>query len=298
MADEKPSILSGVDVFAILGVDVREDVDAAEARRGLRRIFLKRAKECHPDKQKDAKQSSDTNLEFARLKAAFDYLQNEEVFNTLYNRVLHQIRSDRARKERSKGIAAKQSQHLEELLKREQQAASATAREQESYYKPYPDKPSYKEYQVDASDVYEGYAEATAQKAGFQGRGILIVAARTMKIANESEINCLLLSDHFKKVFANFGVISVDPIDVFPANADEVNVKVGMITFESHEHALKALLYYRNNRNKFRRDLYALALGPQGTATKEKHSGSQEGSTLEDMESVILKRMRQAVSLP
>ncbi|KAK1933350.1 hypothetical protein X943_003274 [Babesia divergens] len=293
MSNDRPAILDGVDVFAVLGVEVQEDVDVAEAKRGLRRIFLKRAKECHPDKQTASGKSSDKNLEFARLKAAFDYLQNDEIFNTLYNRVLHQRRAERLQKERNKGIAAKQSAHLDALLRREKAAAEAAAARES---KAYNDK--HAEYQAHYSDVSEGFATTCVQPdASIQGHGTLIVAARTMKIANESEINCLLLSDHFPKAFSNFGMLRVDPIDIVSSNPEEVNVKVGVIIFESHEHALKALLYYRNNRTKFRPDLYALALGPQGSAVKAKEAYNGEGSTLDEMESVILKRLRQAVCL-
>ncbi|GIX61105.1 DnaJ protein, putative [Babesia caballi] len=294
MTEELPAILAGVDLLAVLGVEVVEGADVAELKRGLRRTFLKRAKECHPDKRNPAGKGADTSLEFARLKAAFDHLQRDGVFNALYNRALHQRRAERARKERSQGIAAKQSAHLHALLRREQEAAAAAAASRPGPYGDRgPDGRRESSYQTFYSDVFsDDSPESRADECSAQG--VLFVAARTMKIANESEINILLLSDHFSQMFHNYGLLSVEPVDIEDAGPDAVNVKVGILTFQSHEHALKALLHYRNNRSNFRVDLYALALGPQAAAAGPKGGGDDEES-LDDMEAAVLRRFRQAV---
>ncbi|GFE53525.1 cell cycle control protein, putative [Babesia ovis] len=293
MSEDLPAILEGVDLLAILGVEVVEGADISEIKRGLRRTFLKRAKECHPDKQKSTTGGSDSSLAFARLKAAFDYLQADGVFNTLYNRALHQRRAEKARKERAHGIAAKQSAHLDALLRREQAAAAAAAAARRG--PPGTDSTSdsarSRTYTPTYDDIFEASATSTVDTSSCQG--ILYVAARTMKIANESEVNCLLLSDHFSKMFSHFGLVKVEPIDIEDAGVDAVNVKIGILTFESHEHALKALLHYRNNRASFRCDLYALALGPQSGPAKPAATGDYPDS-LDEMETTVLRRLRQA----
>ncbi|CDR97403.1 hypothetical protein, conserved [Babesia bigemina] len=294
--DELPAVLQGVDLLAVLGVEVVEDADVAELRRGLRRTFLRRAKECHPDKQKPGSKGSDTSLEFARLKAAFDYLQRDDVFATLYNRALHKKREEKARKERTKGISAKQAAHLDALLRREREAAEAAAARREQFH---PEKPSQRGFQASYEDMFDAHAASSSQAGPASQQGMLFVAARTMKIANEAELNCLLLSDHFSNMFANFGLLRVQPIDITETAADAVNVKVGILVFQSHEHALKALLHYRKHRSNFRCDLYALALKPQGDPAASAASAdgaSAESESLEDMEALVLSRLRQAAA--
>nr|BAN64203.1 hypothetical protein [Babesia bovis] len=286
MSEDLPSILKGVDLLSVLGVEVVEGVSISDVKRDLRRLFLKRAKECHPDKQKSTDGGSDSSLAFARLKAAFDYIQNDGVFNSLYNRALHKKRAEKARKERATGIAAKQSAHLEALLRREQAAANASRRDS--------GVSTPRDYSSTRSGFNEEYEAFSRPSDDFTSRqGTLFVAARNMRIANESEVNCLLLSDHFTRMFPMFGLVKVEPIDIEDLGPDAINVKIGILTFDTHEHALKALLHYRNHRESFRCDLYALALGPQSFADKPSTS-TDNSESLDELESTVFRRLRQA----
>ncbi|EAN32200.1 DnaJ domain protein [Theileria parva strain Muguga] len=281
--DELPSILKGVDVFSLLGIQVDENTDVEEAKKSLRKLFLRKAKKLHPDKQKkDGEHPGDQNdLEFVRIKAAFDFLQTKNNFSLLYNKTLSELRAKRRRLERSKDISSKQATYLDSLLKREKEAFEKRAQEQKkstkSDHEEHEDKNFY-------DDVFVSF-QREAKEADLS-LGQLIVAAKTLEIANGSEINCLLLSSHFPTLFDNYGLLRVEPLEVIDTRVDK-NIKVGKIIFKTKEHALRALLHYRNNRIRFRCDLYALALGKD-----EPLEPKLDDENFEAYEASVLKRFR------
>ncbi|UKK02981.2 hypothetical protein MACK_003083 [Theileria orientalis] len=281
--DEVPSILQGVDIFALLDIKVDENVDVEESKKNLRRSFLQKARKYHPDKQsKHTGKDEHNDVEFVRIKAAFDYLQTKNNFTLLYNKVLSELRAKRRRLERSKDIATKQASYLDSLLKREKEAQERrTERQREAY-----GQESSQKYEEDYYD--EIFASTQRQQRELDpSLGQLIVAAKTQEIANGSEINCLLMSSHFPTLFDNYGLVSVEPLEFIDTQAEK-NVRIGKIYFTSEEHAVRALLHYRSNRAKFRCDLYALALGKDEPALR----AVNETEAFERYEELVLRRFR------
>ncbi|XP_953476.1 uncharacterized protein TA11260 [Theileria annulata] len=277
--DELPSILKGVDVFSLLEIQVDENIDVEESKKSLRKLFLRKAKKLHPDKQK--KDGEQNDLEFVRIKAAFDFLQTKNNFSVLYNQTLAELRAKRRRLERSKDISSKQATYLDSLLKREKEAFEKRAQEQR--------KSSKSEHDENEDRSYYDYVFGSFQNESKEvelSLGQLIIAAKTLEIANGSEINCLLLSSHFPRLFDNYGLLRVEPLEVIDTQVDK-NIKIGRIIFRSKEHAMRALLHYRNNRARFRCDLYALALG-KNEPLEPKH----DEENFEMYEASVLKRFR------
>lgn len=282
--DDLPSILQGVDTLLLLGVNVSEEVDVEEARGTLRRLFLQKAKKFHPDKQKKITVKNEAvNLEFVKLKAAFDYLQTGSNFKILYTQSLNEIIAKKRRSERSKEIASKQATYLDALLKRERDVLDRKAHSNIKHDGDTSKK--RKEYQHYSSEFF-----ADSTKKNDHGSVELVIAAKTMQIARNSEVNCLLLSDHFPILFENYGLVSVEPLDAI--ETEDRNVRIGKIVFESHEQAIRALLYYRANKQKFRCDLYALAFSAKN---KSDGDSTPKEISLDDMEASILSKFKQTL---
>ncbi|KAK2196315.1 bifunctional DnaJ domain/Chaperone J-domain superfamily [Babesia duncani] len=264
--EELPAILVGVDLLETLGVEVEENVTWDVAKLQLRRLFLQGAKRSHPDKQTSTGDSS-TNVAFARLKAAYDFLQSGSNFEHIYQKAQTRLKAEKLRKQRSKGIAAQQATYLDALLEREKRA-------------------QFQEHKKRKADAYYKQAQEE-QEQHDQDYGVLIVAAKTLDIALSSQLNILLLSSHFMDLFQGYGIVQIEPLENIHEH-QSTNIPVAKAFFTSHQHAIKALLYYRNSRQKFRCDLYALALG-----SRESHPEPKASTTsLQQLEARVFGLIR------
>lgn len=270
---EIPSILENCDILGLFGITIDVNANIDELKLNLRRNFLRKAKECHPDKQQHSTANKDDlNEQFSRLKAAFDFVQEGDNLNKIVKKAVDKLKADLIRKERSNRLASQQATYLDKLIQREQ-AATSSQTAQES---------NFQAFKVHYKDVHNHFTPQTAKSDKL---GELLVAAKSIEIANGSELNLLLLGTHFPQLFDNYGLLQVDIFDL--VHVSDGIYRVGRILFTSHEQAIKALLYYRNSRHKFRCDLYALALG-----NGEANAQVKRTKTLEEIEDNVFAKMR------